>query len=488
MAGRELKTQVVSGVVWSLSEKIGTMLLQMVVSIIVARRLMPEDFGVMAIMTFFTSLALAMVDSGFSQTLIRKKSPTADEYRSVLMFNISIAVILYLLLTALSPAIAEFYGHPIIARIAPVLLLLLPINALCVVQTVIFTREFRFALMSKIVFCSSFVSGIIAVGMALAGCGVWSLVAQRIAAMAVKAAMFRWLGRRSSGNARFSPSALRAMAPYSLRLLATDLITAVYNNLAQLIIGKIYSATSLGYFSQAQKLKDLPVTSTVQSVQGVTFPALAKLDGDSGKFAESYRRILSITAFIVMPAMTGLTAIAPDMFALLLGEKWMPTVPYFEIICIGGMLYPLSTVAGNVLKVRSDGRIILRLEILKKIIMTLIFAYVFLVARSIESVAWGLTVMSAVELIINIAASLRYTTLRAARIAAALLPTLLCTATMFAAVAAMRSCAAELTLGLRLMVCIATGVAVYIIAAAAMRSEALREVFRIAKRMLTHNQ
>lgn len=487
MADRELKTKVVSGVVWSLSEKIGTMLLQMVVSIIVARRLMPEDFGVMAIMTFFTSLALAMVDSGFSQTLIRKSAPTADDYRSVAVFNMFIAVVLYLLLTALSPAIAAFYGHPVIAQIAPVLLLLLPVNALCVVQTVIFTREFRFALMSKVVFFSSLVSGIIAVGMALAGCGVWSLVAQRIAAMAVKAAMFRWLGRRPAG-ACFSSSALRAMAPYSLRLLATDLITAIYNNISQLIIGKVYSATSLGYFSQAQKLKDLPVTSTVQSVQSVTFPALAKIGGDSCKFAESYRQILSVTAFVVLPAMTGLIAIAPDMFALLLGDKWLPTVPYFEIICIGGMLYPLSVVAYNVLKVRSDGRIILRLEIVKKIIMTLILAYVFLVERSMESVAWGLTIMSGVEFVINVAASLRYTTLRAGRIAATLLPTLIATGAMFAAVMSMRSYAAALTLGLRLMICIATGVAVYPIAAAVMRSEALREVLRIVKRMLARNQ
>ncbi|MDE6861872.1 MAG: oligosaccharide flippase family protein, partial [Alistipes sp.] len=327
----------------------------------------------------------------------------------------------------------------------------------------------------------------IAVGMALAGCGVWSLVAQRLAAMAVKAAMFRWLGRRPA-EARFSPSILRAMAPYSLRLLATDLITAVYNNLSQLIIGKVYSATSLGYFSQAQKLKDLPVTSTVQSVQSVTFPALAKIDGQSGKFAESYRQILSITAFVVLPAMTGLIAIAPDMFALLLGEKWLPTVPYFEIICIGGMLYPLSVVAYNVLKVRSDGRIILRLEIFKKIVMTLILAYVFLVSRSMEAVAWGLTVMSGVELTINIAASLRYTTLSAARIAATLLPTLLATGTMFAAVMAMRTETAALTLGLRLMVCIATGVAAYIFAAAVMRSEALREVLNIVKRMISRNQ
>ena len=175
-----MKNKVVSGVVWSMSEKAGTMLLQMVVSIIVARRLMPEDFGVMAIMTFFTSISLAIVDSGFSQTLIRKQSPTADEYRSVQIFNIAAAAVLYLVLVALSPAIASFYGYPVIADIAPVLMLLLPINAMCVVQNAVFMREFRFAMISKIVFLSSFVSGAVAIGMALAGCGVWSLVAQRL--------------------------------------------------------------------------------------------------------------------------------------------------------------------------------------------------------------------------------------------------------------------------------------------------------------------
>lgn len=487
MADKQLKNKVVRGVVWSLSEKIGTMLLQMIVSIIVARRLMPEDFGVMAIMTFFTSLALAMVDSGFSQTLIRKQAPTDEEYASVMRFNFLTAVVLYILLTAIAPAIAGFYGYPVIAEIAPVLLLLLPINALCVVQTVRFTREFRFALMSKVVFCSSLISGIIAVGMALAGCGVWSLVAQRIAAMAVKAAMFRWLGGRPA-RARFSASALRAMAPYSLRLLATDLISAIYNNIAQLVIGKLYSAASLGYFSQAQKLKDLPVTSTVQSVQSVTFPALAKLDGDEGKFAESYRQILMTTAFVMFPVMAGLIAIAPEMFALLLGDKWLPTVPYFEIVCLGGMLYPLSIVAYNVLKVRSDGRIILRLEIVKKVIMTLILAYVFIFVRSIESVAWGLAAMAVAELAVNIAASLRYTTLRATRIAATLLPTAAATAVMYLAVRAMHDVAGELTLGVELIVYVSTGVAVYILSSAAMRSEALGEMTKIIRRMLLRRQ
>ena len=484
MAGGRLKNKVVSGVVWSMSEKAGTMLLQMVVSIIVARRLMPEDFGVMAIMTFFTSISLAIVDSGFSQTLIRKQSPTADEYRSVQIFNIAAAAVLYLVLVALSPAIASFYGYPVIADIAPVLMLLLPINAMCVVQNAVFMREFRFAMISKIVFLSSFVSGAVAIGMALAGCGVWSLVAQRLTAMAVKAALFALVGRRPGGS--FSVRSLRGMAPYSMRLLATDLIAAVYNNIAQLIIGKTYSATALGYFSQAQKLKDLPVTSTVQSVQNVTFPALAELEGDRRKFDESYRQILMITAFVMFPLMAGLISIAPDMFRLLLGQKWMPTVPYFEIVCLCGLCYPLSVVAYNVLKPRSDGAIILRLEVLKKIVMTAILAYVFIVPHSIEAVAWGVAAMSAVELAVNLVAARRYTTLPLSRIFTTLLPTIATTAVMFASVAAVGKLAAGHSVGLRLFECIAAGAAVYTLLSLLLRSEAMLETVKIVRRIYRH--
>ena len=271
-----MERKVAGGVAWSFMEKFLTMLVQMVVSIIVARQLMPEDFGVMAIMTFFTSVALTIVDSGFSQTLIRKAQPTDEEYRSVLGFNVVVSIVLYVVLVAISTPLAHLYGHDTIAEISPVLLLILPINSLCVVQTVMFTREFRFALLSKIVLASSLISGIIAIAMAVAGCGIWSLVAQRLVAMGIKAAAFWWI-RRWRTTAKFNIQSLRSMAPFSLRLLATDLLASIYNNVAQLFIGKIYSTTALGYYSQAQKLKDLPVTSTVQAVQGVTYPALSKM-------------------------------------------------------------------------------------------------------------------------------------------------------------------------------------------------------------------
>ena len=238
MAEQKLEHKVASGVAWSFSEKLLTMIIQMVVSIVVARQLMPSDFGIMAIMTFFTSVALAIVDSGFSQTLIRKAEPSEEEYRSVFGFNVVVSLVLYVILVAIAKPLATLYESPAIADIAPVLFLVLPINSLCVVQTVMYTREFRFALLSKIVFISSLVSGVVAVVMAFMGFGIWSLVAQRLLQMGIKAAAF-WLLRRWRTTARFSLEALRTMAPFSLRLLATDLIASIYNNVAQLFIGKM---------------------------------------------------------------------------------------------------------------------------------------------------------------------------------------------------------------------------------------------------------
>lgn len=404
------------------------MVVQMAVSIIVARQLMPEDFGVMAILTFFTSVALTIVDSGFSQTLIRKAQPTDTEYRSVLCFNVAMSLILYVLLVALASPLATFYEQPIISDVAPVLFLVLPINSLCVVQTVMFTREFRFALLSKIVFAASLISGVVAVVMALAGCGIWSLVAQRLLMMGIKAAAFWWI-RRWHTSERASFKTIRELSPFSLRLLATDLISALYNNVAQLFIGKMYSTHQLGFYSQAQKLKDLPVTSSVQAIQGVTYPALSKLSDDDAKFSEAFRRILMLSSFVLFPAMLGFVAVAPEMFMLLLGERWMPTVPYFEILALSGLFYPLSVVAYNILKVKSDGRVILRLEVVKRVAMTIILAVT--IPQRITAVAWGMTAMAAIDFVVNLIAAMRYINIGVGTILRSLLPQFILSIIMF---------------------------------------------------------
>jgi O-antigen/teichoic acid export membrane protein len=482
MSEVKLEHKVVKGVAWSFSEKILSMVVQMVVSIIVARQLAPTDFGIMAIMTFFTSVALTIVDSGFSQTLIRKEQPSDSEYRSVLRFNIVSSLVLYVALVAVTYPLAAFYGSPVIKDIAPVLFLVLPINALCVVQTVMFTREFRFALLSKIVFAASLISGVIAVVMAVMGCGIWALVAQRLLMMGIKAVAF-WSIRRWHTAECFSMKALRDMAPFSLRLLATDLISAFYNNVAQLFIGKIYSTHSLGFYSQAQKLKDLPVTSTVQAVQGVTYPALSKLGADDMKFSEGYLKILRLLSFVVFPLMLGFVAIAPEMFELLLGDKWMPTVPYFEILALSGLFYPLSIVSYNILKVKSDGRIILRLEIIKRVVMTIVLAVT--IPQNIEAVAWGMTAMAAIDFIINLVAAMRYINIGVWTILRTLMPQFMVALVMFVVLHVANTYLLDLSCGLHLVLDIAIGVISYAALALVFRLRAFAESLALLRGVLS---
>ena len=481
MADKGLETKVASGIAWSFLEKILTMVIQMVVSIIVARELMPEDFGVMAIMTFFTSVALAIVDSGFSQALIRKESPSDSDYRTVLYFNLAMSVVLYGVLVAVAYPVAMLYDAPVIWTIAPVLFLVLPINALCVVQTVMFTREFRFALLSKVVFVASLVSGVVAVVMAIMGWGIWALVAQRLLMMGIKALAF-WSIRRWRSDAPLSLASLRAMAPFSLRLLATDLIASVYNNVAQLFIGKIHNTSMLGYYSQAQKLKDLPVISTVQAVQGVTFPALSQIKDDDTKFSAGYLRISEMLAFVVFPLMLGMVAVAEDMFLLLLGDKWMPTVPYFEILALSGLFYPLGVVSYNVLKSRSDGAVIVRLEIVKRIIQTLILAVT--IPMGVTAVAWGVTAMATVEWLLNTATSMRYLSCDFGALLRRIMPSMALAIAMYVVVILIVPHFAMLHTALRLTLSVVVAAAFYLCGALLFRLHALHEALSLARGLL----
>lgn len=479
----ELGKRVASGVAWSISEKIGSALLQIVVSIVVANRVMPIDMGIIAVLAVFTALAQVVVDSGFSQTLIRKSNPDQSDFNAVFRFNIISSLALYIILTAIAPFVADFYGWPMLAKVAPVLFLLLPLNALCVIQNTIMVREFRFAQLSTILLSSSVISGLLAIAMALAGFGIWSLVGQRVSLMATKAILLWWRSPWRPKRVKCSES-LHQMAPYSLRLIGTDMITALYNNVAQLFIGTIYSGNALGYFNQAQKLKDMPVNSTMQSIQSVTFPALSKISNDEEKFVVGYKRVMMITAFIIFPIMAGLIATAEQFYTLLLKAEWHPAIPYFRTLCLIGLFYPMAAIAYNVLKVKSDGSIILRLEIAKKVIMTIIFAIT--IPWSVEAIAWGLVIMSICEMALNLAATKRYTKCSVYSLIKTILPVAILTVAMYLIVMITGATVADLGVATSLIIKICTGIIFYILTAWLTRMQAFDEVREIAKQFLAN--
>jgi O-antigen/teichoic acid export membrane protein len=260
------------------------------------------------------------------------------------------------------------------------------------------------------------------------------------------------------------------------------LINTLYNNISQLFVGKIYSTQTLGYYNQGQKLKDLPVLAILQSVQNVTFPALSKIRDEREKFAESYRQLLAVVSFVVYPVMVGLIAVAPEFFALLLGEKWMPTVPYFEILCLSGLFMPLSVIAYNVLKSQSDGRIVVRLEVVKKVAMTLVLVYT--IPRGVVAIAWGVVAMALLEWAINLVAASRYTALSLAQALGAHLPAVLLSGVMFLGVRLFKqTIGVEFSLFALLSSQILLGVLLYALLALLIRPRALRVLFEVVKGM-----
>ena len=478
--GGQLREKVAQGVAWSMAEKIGSMLLAMAVRLVILRLLTPDILGFMSIPSAVATILLVVVDSGFSQSLIRHRDPSQSDYKSVFLFNMAVSLALYAALMALMPFAARWYDMPQIARIAPVFFLLLPLNALCAVQNTIFIRQFRFALLSKVTFASSLVGGFAAIGCALAGWGIWSLVAERVITVGARTAILWWLSDwRPRGRCSVKP--LREMAPFGCSLMVTDLISNFYNKIPQFFLGKLYPAATLGSYDQAVKLKDMPATTGMQAVQNVTFPAFSKIRDDAPKLAESYRQVVMVVAYVMFPIMAGMSAVAHDMFAVLLGEGWMSTAPYFEVVCLAGLFSPIAMIAYNILKVRCSGPLLVRLEVVKKLLMTAIFAVT--IPRSVTAVVWGLVAIAFCEMAVNFLATTRFTTLSCARFARTLLPPALLSAAMYAVVRLTAAAVPGNDL-LRLVAEIAAGVLCYLLLSALFRLEAFREVVAIVRRQL----
>ena len=262
MAETQLKEKVTQGVAWSMAEKVGTMLLSMAVRLVILRLLTREILGYMAIPTAIVSVLLVLVDGGFSQSLIRRKNPSRTDYRSVFLFNMTVSVVCYLAVVALSPLAARWYDMPAMAEIAPVFYLLLPLSALSAVQNTIFIRQFRFALLSKVTFFASLVGGLSAIGCALAGWGIWSLVVERVVCVGLRTAALWWLSDwRPRGRSSARP--LREMSEFGCSLMATDLISNFYNKIPQFFLGSMYPASTLGSFDHGRISRKEVTNNTV---------------------------------------------------------------------------------------------------------------------------------------------------------------------------------------------------------------------------------
>lgn len=401
----ELKKYVVKGMAWTFAEKVLTALFQMLVGLVLMNFLFPDDYGTIQILVVFTSVCSVFVDSGFSAALIRKKEVAQEEYSAVFFFNILTACVLYLVLLAITPLLAHYYNAPIMRTLAPVLFLLVPVNSLSNIQNTLLTRRFDFKTISKYTLWATLAGSCIAVGMAAAGCGIWSLLGQRLLTPAVRSGLL-WVYSDWRPSRRLSLKPLRPMLGYSSRLLLSDITNTVYGNISELFIGRMYTKQALGYYNRGKQYKDMPVSAVISAVQNVTFPALSQLQDNPAKMRLSARQVTVVMNFVIFPVMLGLIAVVGDFIAVCLPQRWLPVVPYFRILCLSGLFAPLSVVSYNILKIKSDGRLIFRLEIVKKAIATLIL--ILTIPISVRAIAWGQTIIYLSDAIINMLGAGRY--------------------------------------------------------------------------------
>ncbi|MBR1550966.1 MAG: lipopolysaccharide biosynthesis protein [Muribaculaceae bacterium] len=394
----ELKKKTVKGVVWSTAENFSMIGINFIVGIILARLLSPSDYGLIAMITIFMAISQAFIDSGFRNALIRKPTITDADYCTAFYFNIIAAAVLYGLLFAMSPWVAVFYNKPILCDLLRVEALTIVIGSFNIVQRVRLTRSLNFKLIAIISVTSNLVSCGVGLFLAFTGYGVWSLVFMHITTNTMQMLLL-WLTSPWRPRSRWSGESFRYLWGFGSKLLASGLLDKIYHNIYPIVIGKFFSAASLGQYTRAHGFADLPSSNLTGVLQKVTFPVLSKMQDDTLRLAENYRRMLRLSAFVIFPLMVGMAALARPLVLTLITDKWVESIVYLQIICFGMMWYPIHAINLNLLQVKGRSDLFLRLEIIKKVIVTI--AMVIAIPFGIVAMCVGSVCTSLISLVIN---------------------------------------------------------------------------------------
>lgn len=338
-----LKKKTVSGMIWSALQRFGTMGISFVSNIVLARLLTPDDYGCIGMLAIFITVSNTFVDGGFGSALIQKKEPTQKDYSTIFWLNLFISVVIYGILYISAPAVSRFYDIPLLSSVLRVQGIVLIIDALNIVQTNQLRKSINFKRLAVIYIASQIVGAVCAIVLAYMGWGVWALVAQQIIASSITSVIL-WVMNRWLPQLCFSFDSFKQLFSFGGFILASNLINTFCNNVQGLLIGKFFNPAILGYYTQAYKLEDVASHSISSVVEQVAYPVFSKVQSDNdGLKNVIYRLILSI-AYVTFPMMLILVLIAEPLIGLLYGEKWLPSVPYFQIICIGGIAVCLQGV------------------------------------------------------------------------------------------------------------------------------------------------
>lgn len=373
MQHESLKGKTARGVVWSSVERFSVQGVQFLVMLVIAKILTPADFGLMGMLAIFLAVAQSLIDSGFSQALIRKQDRTERDNSTVFYFNIAASALLYALLYVSAPWVAGFYEDPQLCPLMRVLCLVVVINSFAVVQRAVYTATIDFKTQARVSFIAALLSGGVGICLAMNGYGVWTLVWQQLLNAGINTLLL-WVFSNWRPHLLYSWQSFRELFTFGSKLMFSGLLDTLYTNMYSLVIGKVFAPASLGFYTQAQHFTKFPSSNVTGILQRATYPILCTLQDDDDRLRKDYRLLLRLSAFVVFPLMCGLAGVAYPLIELVLGEKWLFVATLIVPLCFSGMWYPIHAINLNLLQVKGRSDLFLRLEIIKKVIGVAVLA------------------------------------------------------------------------------------------------------------------
>lgn len=390
--------KVISNFIWRFAERCVAQFVTFIVSIVLARILMPEDYGTVALVTVFTNIMQVFVDSGLSTALIQKKDVDDLDFSSVFYFNFIVCIILYLVMFFSASLIASFYEKPELVSIVRVISFTIVISGVKGVQQSYVSRNMLFKRFFYATIGGTIFSALLGVTMAYAGFGVWAIVAQQLSNTAIDT-LILWITVKWRPKLMFSWTRLKGLLSFGWKLLCSALLETVYNNLRDLLIGKIYSSADLAFYNQGDKFPKLIVTNINTSIDSVLLPVMSHEQDNPEKVKNMTRRSIMVSCYIMAPLMIGLACCAKNIVSLVLTDKWLPCVFFLQIFCITYLFWPIHTANLNAINAMGRSDLFLKLEIWKKIVgMVLLLSTMLL---SVKAMAYSLLISTLTSMIIN---------------------------------------------------------------------------------------
>lgn len=389
---------VFSNFIWRFAERCGAQVVTLIVSIVLARILAPEDYGQIALITVFTTIMQVFVDSGLGTALIQKKDADDLDFSSVFYFNFVMCLILYAVMFVSAPLIAGFYNDGSLTPIIRVISLTIVISGVKGIQQSYVSRNMLFKRFFYATLGGTIFSAFLGIALAYAGFGVWAIVAQQLSNTTIDT-LILWLTVKWRPKKMFSWNRLKGLLSYGWKLLLSALLDTGYNNIRSLVIGKMYSSADLAYYDQGKKFPNVIVTNINTSIDSVLLPTMSNAQDNPEHVKSMTRRSIKTSTYIMAPMMMGLAFCAEPIVRLVLTDKWLPCVPFLRIFCITYMFYPIHTANLNAIKAMGRSDYFLKLEIAKKVVgMILLLSTMWF---GVMAMAYSLLVSSMTSMIIN---------------------------------------------------------------------------------------